>query len=60
MNKFVKTILTISISSTLAMSTANAATYQIIDKGAAEKLKYTYSQQENNVGEMAILSLIHI
>lgn len=54
MNKFVKSVLTISISSAFAVSAVNAATYQIIDKGAAEKLKYTYSQQENNFGEMAI------
>jgi len=54
MNKFIKSVLTLSISSILAASTVNAATYQIIDKGAAEKLKYTYSQQENNVGQMAI------
>jgi hypothetical protein len=54
MKKFVKSILTLGISSALAVSTVHAATYQIIDKGAAEKLKYTYSQQENNVGEMAI------
>ncbi len=54
MKKFVKSVLTLSVSSALMLSTANAATYKIIDKGAAEKLKYTYSQQENNVGEMAI------
>ncbi|GLX80419.1 hypothetical protein tinsulaeT_37590 [Thalassotalea insulae] len=54
MKNFVKSVLTISVSSALMLSAANAATYKIIDKGAAEKLKYTYSQQENNVGEMAI------
>jgi hypothetical protein len=54
MKNFLKSVLTLGISSALAASSVNAATYQIIDKGAAEKLKYTYSQQENNVGEMAI------
>lgn len=54
MNKFVKSILTFSISTALGLSAVNAATYQVIDKGAAEKLKYTYSQQENNNGEMAL------
>ena len=54
MNKFLKSVLTLGISSALAASSVHAATYQIIDKGAAEQLKYTYSQQENNVGEMAI------
>lgn len=54
MKKFLKSVLTLGISSALAASSVHAATYQIIDKGAAEQLKYTYSQQENNVGEMAI------
>ncbi|MDG1752527.1 MAG: DUF3466 family protein [Thalassotalea sp.] len=54
MKNFLKSVLTLGISSALAASSVHAAKYQIIDKGAAEKLKYTYSQQENNVGEMAI------
>lgn len=54
MKKFVRTILTVSISSALFASSVSAATYEIIDKGAAEKLKYTYAQQENNLGQMAI------
>jgi len=54
MNKFVKSILTFSITTALGLSVAHAATYEVIDKGAAEKLKYTYSQQENNFGEMAL------
>lgn len=54
MKKILKSVLTLGISSALAASSVQAAKYQIIDKGAAEKLKYTYSQQENNVGEMAI------
>lgn len=54
MNKFVKSVITIGICSAMTATAVNAATYKIIDKGAAEKLKYTYSQQENNVGKMAI------
>ena len=54
MNKFVKSVLTLGISSALGLSIVNAATYEVIDKGAAERLKYTYSQQENNHGEMAV------
>lgn len=54
MKNFVKSVLTLGIASAIATSTVQAATYRIIDKGAAEKLKYTYSQQENNFGEMAI------
>ena len=54
MKKFVKSVLALGVFSALTVSTTHAATYKVIDKGAAEKLKYTYSQQENNIGEMAI------
>ncbi|MGB1262192.1 MAG: DUF3466 family protein [Cognaticolwellia sp.] len=54
MNKFVKSISALAITSALGLSTVNAATYQVIDKGDVSSLKYTYSQQENNNGEAAI------
>lgn len=54
MNKFVKSLVTLSITAALGATSAHSATYQVIDKGAAEKFKYTYSQQENNFGEMAL------
>ena len=54
MNKFVKSILALGITSALGISAVNAATYQVIDKGNVASLKYTYSQQENNNGEAAI------
>ncbi len=54
MNKFVKSILALGITSALGLSAVNAATYQVIDKGDVSSLKYTYSQQENNNGEAAI------
>ena len=54
MNKFVKSILALGITSALGLSAVNAATYQVIDKGNVSSLKYTYSQQENNNGEAAI------
>jgi len=54
MNKFFKSILALGITSALGLQTVNAATYQVIDKGAVSVLKYTYSQQENNNGEAAI------
>lgn len=54
MNKFVKSILALGITSALGLSAVNAATYQVIDKGNVTSLKYTYSQQENNNGEAAI------
>ena len=54
MNKFVKSIIALGITSALGLSAVNAATYQVIDKGNVSSLKYTYSQQENNNGEAAI------
>ena len=54
MNKFVKSILALGITSALGLASVNAATYKITDKGSVASLKYTYAQQENNVGEMAI------
>ncbi|GHF92453.1 DUF3466 family protein [Thalassotalea marina] len=54
MKNLVKSVLTLSISSALAISAAQAATYKIIDKGAADKFKFTYAQQENNLGQMAV------
>jgi hypothetical protein len=57
MSKIVKNIIALSVSSALSISfihNVNAATYQINDKGAASKLKYTYAQQQNSAGNMAI------
>ncbi|MBL4822628.1 MAG: DUF3466 family protein [Colwellia sp.] len=57
MSKIVKNIIALSVSSALSISfihNVNAATYQINDKGAASKLRYTYAQQQNSTGNMAI------
>jgi hypothetical protein len=57
MSKIVKNIIALSVSSALSIGfihNVNAATYQIIDTGAASKLKYTYAQQQNDSGDMAI------
>lgn len=57
MRKLVKNIIALSISSALSLgfiTSVNASTYQIIDKGEASKLKYTYAQQQNINGDMAI------
>lgn len=63
MSKIVKNIITLSIGSALSISGAlsvgfvsslNAATYQIVDKSEASKLKYTYAQHQNINGDMAI------
>ena len=57
MKQFVKNILAVGITTALSLSlvvTAQAATYRVIDKGAAGDLKHTYAQQENNNGTAAI------
>ncbi|MFT5759744.1 MAG: hypothetical protein ACI9LM_004511 [Alteromonadaceae bacterium] len=47
-------MLALGVTSALGLASVNAATYKIIDKGDVSSLKYTYAQQENNLGEMAI------
>jgi hypothetical protein len=57
MSKIVKNIIALSVSSALSISfihNVNAATYQIIDTGEASKLKFTYAQQQNASGDIAI------
>jgi len=57
MIKIVKNIITLSIYSALSVSfinSANAATYKVVDKSEASKLKYTYAQHQNINGDMAI------
>ena len=53
MNRFFKTMLALSITSAMALPLVNAATYKVIDKGAAS-VKYTYAQQANNTGDMVL------
>ena len=54
MNKFVKSVLVLGISSALSLSMAQAAKYEVIDKGGIDIVKYSYAQQENNQNQMAI------
>lgn len=54
MNKFLKSIIALGITSALGISAVNAATYRVVDKGDVATLKNTFSQQENNNGEAAI------
>ncbi len=57
MKQFAKSILALGITSALSfalISTTHAATYRIIEKNAVSELKYTYAQQQNNNGVMAI------
>ncbi|XPF95042.1 DUF3466 family protein [Colwellia sp. RE-S-Sl-9] len=54
MKIFAKRILALGIYSALTSASVQAATYEVIDKGAGETHKYTFAQQENNAGEMVI------
>jgi len=54
MNKFVKSVLALGITSALSLSIAHAAKYEVIDKGSIDIVKNSYSQQENNQSQMAI------
>jgi len=54
MKKFAKKILALSVCSALVGTTVHAATYEVIDKGAADTHKYTFAIQENNLGEAVI------
>ena len=47
-------MLALGVASAFGLSAVNAATYQVIDKGDVASLKYTYSQQENNAGNMVL------
>ncbi|GHE82262.1 DUF3466 family protein [Thalassotalea profundi] len=54
MKKFATSLLALSLTSAFSLSLAHASTYQVIDKGAASSLEYTYGKQENNSGQMVI------
>ena len=70
MKQFAKNIVALGITSALSLGFLNfshAATYEVVDKGNAENLEYTYGKKQNNQGVMAVagtniynLSLIHI
>ena len=47
-------MLALGVSGALGLTAVNAATYRIIDKGDVDNLKFTYAQQFNNSGEMAV------
>lgn len=54
MNKFVKSVLALGITSALSLSSVHAAKYEVIDKGGIDIVKNSYAQQENNQSQMAI------
>jgi hypothetical protein len=57
MKQFAKNILVLGVTSALSLSFFNfshAATYEVVDKGNAENLEYTYAKKQNNQGVMAV------
>ncbi len=57
MKQFAKRVLALGVSSALSIgmaASAHAATYKVVDKGAVDELKYTYSQHQSNTGVSAI------
>ncbi len=54
MNKMFKSLVALSVASACSLSIANAAKYEIFDKGDVDSLKYTYSHTENDIGDAAI------
>ena len=54
MNKFLKSIIAVSILGTCQFSTATAAIYEIVDKGEIESITNSYGQETNLSGEMAL------
>lgn len=54
MKTFVKSVIAFSVFGAMHVSSLNAATYQIVDKGAADSLENTFTQQKNNVGDSVI------
>lgn len=54
MNRFVKSMLALGITSAISISAAHAASYQITDKGDVASHKYSYAQQENELQQMVL------
>ena len=57
MKQFAKNIVALGITSALSLGFLNfshAATYEVVDKGNAENLEYTYGKKQNNQGVMAV------
>lgn len=54
MNKFVKSLIAVSVTSAVNMSPATAATYQVVEIESESKFKYTYAHDINNAGDMVL------
>jgi hypothetical protein len=57
MKSFSKNILALGVIAALnlgALSNSHAATYEVVDKGNAENLEYTYGKKQNDQGVMAV------
>jgi len=54
MNNILKSLVALSVASACHISTVNAATYEVVDKGDVDTLKFTYSHTQNDAGDAAI------
>lgn len=54
MKKIFKSLVATAVTSAMALSVAQAATYQVVDKGEVSSLKYTYAQKQNSLGESVL------
>jgi len=54
MNKLVKSLVALSVASACHVVSVSAATYEVVDRGDVNSLKYTYSLKVNTLGEAAV------
>lgn len=54
MNNILKSLVALSVASACHISIAHAATYEVVDKGDVDSLKFTYSHTQNDAGDAAI------
>ncbi|WP_448555311.1 DUF3466 family protein [Thalassotalea montiporae] len=54
MKSIVKSLVALSVASALSAAAVNAATYEVVDLGEVNSLKFSYGQQVNNLGESAV------
>ncbi|REL26916.1 DUF3466 family protein [Thalassotalea euphylliae] len=54
MKSIMKSLVALSVTSALSAAAVNAATYEVVDLGEVNSLKFSYGQQVNNLGESAV------
>ena len=54
MKSIMKSLVALGVTSALSAAAVNAATYEVVDLGEVNSLKFSYGQQVNNLGESAV------